>query len=112
MSEIETLGVTKYPDSFTEADLEPDGTTDVYIPAAATQDFVSAVRSLNSANYPVSFIDTRRSYAQLDEINQQVGDASAQLRSEGIFISNSYPDAPTGTVVADIQVPDAAIFRC
>jgi hypothetical protein len=107
-SEIETLGVTKYPNSFTEADLEPDGTTDVYIPTAAGQDFISAVRSLNSGNYPVSFIDTQRSYAQLDEINQQVGAASAQLRSEGIFLADSYADASTGTVVVDIQTPNSA----
>ena len=107
-SQIETLGVTRYPNSFTEAALTADGTTDVYIVTPADRSFIRAVASLNRGNYPVRFIGTRRSYAQLDELNVQVAADTAKLIGEGVNIADSYPDPSTGTVVIDIKHPDKA----
>jgi hypothetical protein len=109
-SRIETLGVMHYPNSFTEAELTASGVTEVYIANPADQAFISAVRSLNSGHYPVKFIGTRRSYAQLDKINQRVAAASAKLRSEGIYLADSYPDPATGAVKIDIWKPVAAFI--
>lgn len=58
----------------------------------------------------MKFIGTRRSYAQLDKINQQVAAASAELRNEGIYLADSYPDPATGTVKVDIWKPKAAFI--
>ena len=107
-TQVETLGVMHYPNSFTEAALTAAGVTDVYIPRPAGRAFISAVRSLDSGNYPVTFIGTQRSYAQLDKIQQRLATAAAELRGEGIYLADSYPDPSTGTVTMDISKPDNA----
>ncbi len=58
----------------------------------------------------MKFIGTRRSYAQLDKINQQVAADSAELRNEGKYLANSYPDPATGTVKVDIRKTKAALI--
>jgi hypothetical protein len=109
-SKIETLGVVKYSHSFAGAKLTSAGVTDVYLTSPSNRAFVAAVNSLNTSDFPVEFINVKSSYAALDALNLKVAAATARLRGEGIFLTASYPDPATGTVVVDIKKPGTNSF--
>lgn len=109
-SQIETLGVEKYPNSFAGAKLTSAGDTIVYISDPSDNAMISAINALNTSNYPVEFVDVKRSYNQLDALNQQVAAATGQLASEGIDPTEQNPDPATGTIIVNYQSPDTASF--
>jgi hypothetical protein len=109
-SQIETLGVEQYPDSFAGAKLTPAGDTIVYISDPSDNAMISAINSLNTSNYPVEFVDVKRSYNQLDALNQQVAAATGQLASEGIVLTEQNPDPASGTIIVNYSPPDTVSF--
>jgi hypothetical protein len=107
-SQIETLGVQTYPDSFAGAELTTAGVTNVYLTAPSNQTLVGAINALNVSKYPINLINVSRSYSQLDALNDQVDAASSRLKSEGISLFDSYPDPSSGTVVVDVLASSSA----
>ena len=104
---VETLGASKYPDSFAGAELTPDGVTDVYALASDTQ-LVSAINQINTAGYPVRIIGVSRSYNQLNTLNTAVTAADAHLLKMGIKLARSWPDPSSGSVMVTVAPPSQA----
>lgn len=104
---VETLGASKYPDSFAGAELTPEGVTDVYALASDTQ-LVSAINQINAAGYPVQIIGTSRSYSELNALNGKVTAADAHLMTMGIKLSRSWPDPASGSVMVTVAPPSQA----
>lgn len=109
-SQIQTLGVEQYPNSFAGAKLTAVGNTIVYISDPSNSAMISAINALNKSNYPVEFVDVPRSYNQLDALNQTIADSTGQLESEGINLTEQFPDPASGTITLNYQTPNAASF--
>jgi hypothetical protein len=106
-SEVETLGVEQYPASFAEAKLTPAGDTIAYISDPSDTAMISAISALNTSNYPLQFVDVKRSYNQLDALNAQILASAGTLAKEGIVLTEQFPDPASGTIILNYQKPDA-----
>ncbi len=72
---------------------------------------ISAINALNTFELSCrGFINVKRSYNQLDALNQQVATATGQLASEGIDLTEQNPDPASGTITVNYQPPDTASF--
>lgn len=107
-SEVQTLGVKKYPDTFAGVTLEPSGVTVVYAVAASDAGLVSAVQALNTHGYPVRVVAVDRSYSQLMAITDKLFRAYSHLRAMGIKLSEFGPDPKSGTVTVTLLKPTAS----
>jgi hypothetical protein len=103
--QVETLGSSKYPDSFAGAALTPAGVTNVYARLASDAPLVGAINKINKSGYPVDIIGVSRSYNQLNALNATLGAASAHLRRMGIKLAESWPDPSSGSVMVTVAAP-------
>jgi hypothetical protein len=104
-SKVETLGAAQYADSFVGAVLTPNGVTDVYALPGSDGGLVKAIGAINPSGYRVNMLAASRSYNQLNSLSAKLIAAASSLKSHGVTLARSTPDASTGTVEVSLATP-------
>lgn len=100
-SQLETLGANRFPNTFAGATFATNGVIVVYaLPNDSA--LVSAVSSINTQNYPITYVKTSRSYNSLNSLNQHLMAQQARLEASGVHLAESWPDPSTGKVDVSI----------
>ena len=103
-SQLETLGANRFPKTFAGATFATNGVAVVYaLPNDSA--LVSAVSSINTQHYPVTYVKTSRSYDSLNSLNQHLMAQQARLAASGVNLAESWPDPSTGKVDVSITSP-------
>jgi starvation-inducible outer membrane lipoprotein len=103
--QVETLGASKYPDSFAGATLMPTGETVVYTRLASDAALVKAINAINKSGYPVTIVGVSRSYNQLNALSAALNAADKHLLKMGIRLTQSWPDPASGSVKVNVATP-------
>jgi hypothetical protein len=107
---VETLGETRFPDTFAGAALTSAGVVIVYSTNTRDAALSSAMAKLNTGNYPLGYIAARFSYSKLDALNSALAAAQAELQKDGVELFMSEPNAATGAVDVTLLRPTSADF--
>jgi hypothetical protein len=103
-SQVETLGDTYFPNSFTGA-VVSDGTVDVYTTNPTSASLRSGIASQNTSAFPVDYIGSSRSYEQLDSMTDALTADQANLAADGVKLEEAAPDPATDTVAVTVAAP-------
>jgi hypothetical protein len=93
---VETLGVTKFPDTFAGATLTSAGAVRVYATNTGDGALTSAIAKLDSGKYPVHYLAARFSYNKLEALNSALASAQSRLAKDGVELAISASDATPG----------------
>ena len=107
---VETLGETRFPNTFAGAVLTSAGVVMVYATTTSDAALTSAMVKLNTGNYPVSYAAARFSYSKLDALNTALASLQSKLQKNGVELFMSEPDAAAGSVDVTLLRPTSADF--
>jgi hypothetical protein len=105
---VTTLGISRFPSTFTSASLTNATTVTVYATKADTK-LLSALRALPAHGAHLVVDVVAHSFSQLDALARRIGTDRTALRSSQVNVSSVAFDAPHGRLLVTLARPTGAV---